>query len=257
MYSLPILFTTTTAPTAATTTIPLPSAPIVEIGRSLPPVKTSPHSFRQEFSSTSSFIRQITMIVAATPSTATSTANTATPENYNNNKNNVGSNYNNYNSLDVKTQYQQMNDAMILKSLQGTKWRVVQEGSKNSIGPDKCITSYVTFQGFADEPNRGSAKHETCVVDGSSSTYSIGRWISKPSEIRRGAVELSARWKVKIGNEKVIYRGFIRTDFMISSNGKINAEMTGTILSADDDKKTNVVLGKFRADLIDTNAPAF
>lgn len=85
--------------------------------------------------------------------------------------------------------------------------------------------------------------------DASLSTLSSGRWITKPSEIRRGAVQLSARWKVKLPAGRFIYKGFIQAGSTIGKNGAISAEMTGVILTGEEVGKERVV-GKFRADLV-------
>jgi hypothetical protein len=95
-----------------------------------------------------------------------------------------------------------------------------------------------------------------------------GRWLSKPSEIRKGTVQLSARWKIKlpaitdetISNDNtrigtssstaLIFKGFIRAvPTLAVGGGTVSAEMKGTVLWAES-KKT---VGKFQADLIATD----
>ena len=143
-----------------------------------------------------------------------------------------------------RTQSQQMSDASALRSLQGTKWRLFLEG------PDQIKTSplILIFQGFAEQPNKGVVQLSST----ESTQATTGRWISKPSEIRKGAVQLSARWKAKVPGESsaYIFKGFIRAATTYSAGGSnVDAQMMGTILAAE----TEELVGKFHADLINTN----
>mmetsp|Transcript_16416 Transcript_16416/g.24828 ORF Transcript_16416/g.24828 Transcript_16416/m.24828 type:complete len:233 (-) Transcript_16416:420-1118(-) len=155
-------------------------------------------------------------------------------------------------SLLPKTQSQQMSDAMVLKTLQGTKWRLFIE-----VPNQQEQQSFVLlFQGFASQPNKGIVQLMKADNNDNGDQPTTGRWLSKPSEIRRGAVQLSARWKVKVpggtkdASSSYIFKGFIRAKPTLSAGGgTMEAEMTGTILSVE----AEVVVGKFRAELVDVN----
>jgi hypothetical protein len=153
----------------------------------------------------------------------------------------------------VQTQSEQMRDAMPLKTMRGTQWRILEDrkGAMSlDMTPRQC-TSTAIFRGFEQDANKGVMKFDSsCAGDDTSfSTSSSGRWITKPSEIRRGAVQLSARWKVKLPAGRFIYKGFIQAGSTIGKNGAISAEMTGVILTGEEVGKESVV-GKFRADLV-------
>ena len=73
------------------------------------------------------------------------------------------------------------------------------------------------------------------------------RWVSKTTRV----IQLTARWKVKLPEGKFIYKGYIdggRRRQIEGKSGQNNLEMTGTILTGDDDS-SNRVVGKFTADL--------
>jgi len=152
-------------------------------------------------------------------------------------------------SLLPKTQSQQMSDAMVLKTLQGTKWRLFIELPNQK---QQQQSFELLFQGFASQPNKGIVQ---LMNNNNSDQPTTGRWLSKPSEIRRGSVQLSARWKVKVpgitdASSSYIFKGFIRAKPTLSAGGgTIEAEMTGTILSVE----TEETVGKFRAELIAIN----
>ncbi|CAB9498152.1 expressed unknown protein [Seminavis robusta] len=156
--------------------------------------------------------------------------------------------------LSPQTQSRQMSDAMVLKTLQGTKWRLTAAptDSNNKSIPNVCQQQYLIFQGFSDQPNKGIVQCTCGGTTDTTTTASTGRWLSKPSEIRKGAVQLSARWKVKLATAQtaVIFKGFIRADPTLSSGGgTVAAEMKGFILSVEPEQ----TLGKFRADLVGIN----
>jgi hypothetical protein len=147
-----------------------------------------------------------------------------------------------------RTQGQQMSDAMALKTLQGTKWRLFLDLANSKLQQPQSLT--LIFQGFANQPNKGIVQLTNGVNNDPPTT---GRWLSKPSEIRRGTVQLSARWKIKVtGDKSYIFKGFIRAVPTLSTGGTtVEAEMVGTLLSVD----TEETVGKFRADLIASNIP--
>lgn len=178
---------------------------------------------------------------------------------------------------EVQTQSQQMSDAMVIKTMRGTQWRVVEDritsgaffGKKS---PRYC-RSLVTFGGFASVDNKGTVGVEYFCRDASDDTVTAttepspdnndalsattitttkGRWVTKPSRLARGSVQLSARWKVRLpnGGGTVIYKGFIDADKIIGRTGKkINAEMVGVILTGEEVNKEKVI-GKFTADFV-------
>ena len=90
-----------------------------------------------------------------------------------------------------RTQSQQMSDAMALKTLQGTKWRLWFDLAGQTPRQQPVI---LVFQGFDGQPNRGIVQ----LSSASTGVSTTGRWLSKPSEIRRGTVQLSARWKARL-----------------------------------------------------------
>lgn len=141
-----------------------------------------------------------------------------------------------------RSQAQQMSDAMALRTLQGTKWRLFLDIPNKS---QQQSSLSLVFQGFANQPNKGIVQ---LTSSSSNDQPTTGRWLSKPSEIRKGAVQLSARWKIKVpGEGSYIFKGFIRAAPTLSTGGStVEAQMTGTILSAE----TEEYVGKFRADLI-------
>ena len=176
----------------------------------------------------------------------------------------------------VQTQSQQMNDAMVIKTMRGTQWRVNEDRVINdrlSFGPSSATffgknsprycKSVVTFGGFSGVDNKGTVGVEYfCDKAGGGGTGTTtavttktakGRWVSKPSRLARGSVQLSARWKVKCpeeGGKSIIYKGFIDADKIIGRNGKsVNAEMVGVILTGEDVNREKVI-GKFTADFV-------
>lgn len=173
-----------------------------------------------------------------------------------------------------QTQAQQISDAIILKTLQGTKWRLYVDFLPNVQQQSAPTTMTLIFQGFADQPNKGivqlttntattTSSSSTATSNGNqqpttSTTTTMGRWLSKPSEIRKGKVQLSARWKIKLfstdegPSNYYIFKGDIQASPPILSTGGsrgVDAQMAGTILMPD----TEVMVGKFRADLISTD----
>ena len=154
--------------------------------------------------------------------------------------------------LEAQTQYQQMGDVMVLKTLQGTRWRILRTpADKSTLDKKTLCPSIATFSGFADEPNKGivqvtvmsDSTSPSCGTDSSGATTTMtGRWLTKPSEIRRGAVQLSATWKIG----STIYKGFIQAKKTYGRSGVLEAEMVGTILDSNEK-----VIGKFQADLIE------
>lgn len=151
------------------------------------------------------------------------------------------------NQLEVRSQGQQMRDAMVLKTMRGTEWRIVEERGP-AMGSTRQCTATGIFSGFVDEPNKGTMNYKSS--QSCDAEQSFGRWVTKPSEIRRGAVQLSARWKVKLPAGQFIYKGFIQADgSTLGMNGAVSAEMTGQILTGEEVGKEKVV-GRFRADLI-------
>ena len=170
---------------------------------------------------------------------------------------------------EVQTQSQQMNDAMVIKTMKGTQWRVVEDrlisdAASNFFGGKeytRYCKSLATFGGFTGVDNKGTVGVEYFCgsqnVDESSDSAtktftSKGRWVTKPSRLARGSVQLSARWKVRLpdGGGTVIYKGFIDADKIIGRKGKsINAEMVGVILTGEEVNKEKVI-GKFTADFV-------
>jgi len=173
-----------------------------------------------------------------------------------------------------------MNDAMVIKTMRGTQWRVIEDRSSPSFyGKDSSIKrckSFATFGGFASDANKGTVDVEYICPSKSSTSSSVGtvtgvaatttaattttaqsfttsgRWVTKPSRLARGSVQLSARWKVKLPEDGkiIIYKGFIDADKIVGRGGKsVSAEMSGVILTGEEVNK-EIVIGKFRADLI-------
>ena len=160
--------------------------------------------------------------------------------------------------LQVQTQSQQMNDAMVIKTMRGTQWRVIEQRSlaSSSFGtrPPLSCKSLATFSGFVSEANKGTVDVEyVCVNDnaGAAPNSVSGRWVTKPSRLARGSVQLSARWKVRVpGGGKIIYKGFIDAEKIIGKAGKpVSAQMTGDILTGEEVNKEKVI-GKFTADFV-------
>lgn len=173
--------------------------------------------------------------------------------------------------LIVQTQSQQMSDAMVIKTMRGTQWRVIEDrSSPSSFGkglPRTKCKSLATFSGFASDANKGTVNVEYMCPTGSPTGSSTatettsstaptfttsGRWVTKPSRLARGSVQLSARWKVKLpdGGGIIIYKGFINADKIIGKSGKsVSAEMVGVILTGEEVNKETVI-GKFTADLV-------
>eukprot|EP00553_Chaetoceros_curvisetus_P000243 CAMPEP_0204629652 /NCGR_PEP_ID=MMETSP0717-20131115/18614_1 /ASSEMBLY_ACC=CAM_ASM_000666 /TAXON_ID=230516 /ORGANISM="Chaetoceros curvisetus" /LENGTH=191 /DNA_ID=CAMNT_0051646639 /DNA_START=398 /DNA_END=970 /DNA_ORIENTATION=- len=161
--------------------------------------------------------------------------------------------------------------------MRGTEWRVLEQrylsNSNASFGEGspKMCKSIATFSGFASDANKGTVAvnyEPSCgsssASSGSSSTSpttkttSNGRWVTKPSRIAKGSIQLSARWKVKLptsndgggGGSNIIYKGFIDAEPMIGKNGKsVSATMTGLLVTGDEVGKEKVI-GKFTADFI-------
>ena len=143
-----------------------------------------------------------------------------------------------------RTQREQMRDAMVLKTMRGTEWRLVEDRGPAMTGggeQQQCLSNAV-FSGFFKQPNKGIMSYDSQSCNEASS----GRWITKPSA---RAVQLSPRWKVKLPAGQFIYRGFIKATKTIGRNGLIEAEMMGDIITGDEIGKEKIV-GKFRADLI-------
>ncbi|VEU34143.1 unnamed protein product [Pseudo-nitzschia multistriata] len=169
----------------------------------------------------------------------------------------------------VQTQAQQMSDAMVLKTMRGTQWRVLEDRSASAFysGTDshspRTCRSLATFAGFAGEFNKGTVSVEySCGSSSSSSSSAMptaqgrssGRWVTKPSRLSRGSIQLSPRWKVRLPKESgggtVIYKGFIDAQKMIGRGGKsVSAEMTGVILTGEEVNKEKVI-GRFTADFV-------
>ena len=192
------------------------------------------------------------------------------------------------NELSVQTQAQQMRDAMVLKTMRGTQWRVIEEQrSPSYFGKDSPRTckSLATFSGFVSDTNKGTVTVEYMCGNGSNdgnsddtdgsttaapkSRSSSGRWVTKPSRLARGSIQLSPRWKVKLPRDMsssitstsettttttttktVIYKGFIDAEKMIGRSGKsVSAEMVGVILTGEEVNKEKVI-GRFTADFV-------
>ena len=112
------------------------------------------------------------------------------------------------------------------------------------------------FRGSAGDSNRGTLEYDpgTCISDvKADSIYGKSkglRWVSKTTRV----IQLTARWKVKLPEGKYIYKGYIDGGRRRQIEGKSeqnNMEMTGTILTGDDDSTNLRVVGKFTADLIE------
>lgn len=169
-----------------------------------------------------------------------------------------------------RSQDQQIQAALPLGgTVRDTKWRVREErgpaffaGDGNSNSKEARQTTYCTstviFQGIAGDSNRGTVDYDpgTCTTEleaaESNSIYGKSkglRWVSKTTRV----IQLTARWKVKLPEGKFIYKGYIdggRRRQIEGKSGQNNLEMTGTILSGEDDS-SNRVVGKFTADLIE------
>jgi len=86
----------------------------------------------------------------------------------------------------------------------------------------------------------------------SSTTTTTGRWVSKPSSIRKGTIQLSARWKIRLPDDKrvLIYKGNIEAAKIMGKNGSpYDAEMVGVILTGEKVGEEKVV-GRFRGDFL-------
>jgi len=177
----------------------------------------------------------------------------------------LDTNTNNNPLLQVRTQSQQMNDAMVLKTMRGTQWRIIEERSvvgapttKQQPPPQLC-RSLATFRGFETEDNKGVVNIDVqcskATKDGFSSnsnesSSSRGRWVTKPSNIKKGSIQLSARWKVRLPEGVFIYKGFIEASKIMGKDGSpYDADMVGVILTGEDVNKEKVV-GKFRGDFV-------
>ena len=144
-------------------------------------------------------------------------------------------------NLETKTQFEQMSDAIALKSVQGTRWRILPTAISKS---DIICPSVASFTGFADEPNKGVVKVTQPIATSGSicttETTKSGRWVTKPYRW----VQLSVRWKVG----PLIYKGFIQAKKTYGTSGlMVEAEMVGDIL---DSSRNDKVIGKFQADLL-------
>ena len=166
--------------------------------------------------------------------------------------------------LQVRTQSQQMNDAMVLKTMRGTQWRIIEErniGSTTDSGgldPLQRCRAIATFRGFETEDNKGvvnvNVQCSRVTDQGSALTTnessSSGRWVTKPSNIKRGSIQLSARWKVRLPEGIFIYKGYIQASKIMGKDGSpYDADMTGVILTGEDVNKEKVV-GSFRGDFV-------
>ena len=161
-----------------------------------------------------------------------------------------------------RSQDQQIRAALPLGgTVRDTKWRVREErgptfaGNGNNKDTAYC-TSTVIFRGSAGDSNRGTLEYDpgTCISDvEADSIYGKSkglRWVSKTTRV----IQLTARWKVKLPEGKYIYKGYIDGGRRRQIEGKSeqnNMEMTGTILTGDDDSTNLRVVGKFTADLIE------
>ena len=166
--------------------------------------------------------------------------------------------------LEPQFQGEQMRNAMVLKTMQNTQWRLLEDRkpvmSLKHL-PRQCRSS-VEFRGFADQPNKGKIRYVLESLDcqdsgvnldllsspASSLSYT-GNWVSKPSEIRQGSVQLSARWKVKLPSGTFIYKGFLQTSSTRGRGGLVTSEMQGLILTGEE-LNNEVVVGRFRGDLV-------
>lgn len=86
-------------------------------------------------------------------------------------------------------------------------------------------------------------------ADGAAAVTS-GRWVTKPSDIKRGSIQLSARWKVRLPEGVFIYKGFIEASKIMGRDGSpYDADMVGVILTGEDVNREKLV-GKFRGDFV-------
>mmetsp|Transcript_12178 Transcript_12178/g.25928 ORF Transcript_12178/g.25928 Transcript_12178/m.25928 type:complete len:179 (+) Transcript_12178:56-592(+) len=153
---------------------------------------------------------------------------------------------------------------MVILHLRGTKWMVLEEryvsnpnASLFGRGSPKMCKSVATFSGFASDANKGtvSVNYSSCYEGSSSSRTPVsnGRWVTKPSRIAKGRIQLSPRWKVRLPNDgggSIIYKGFIEAEPMIGRSGKsISATMTGFLVTGEEVGKEKVI-GKFTADFV-------
>ena len=170
-----------------------------------------------------------------------------------------------------RSQDQQIQAALPLGgTVRDTKWRVREErgpafiggGVKKKSKDTMYCTSTVIFRGVAGDSNRGTVEYDpgTCQkidldlvdADENSDVFAKSkglRWVSKTTRV----IQLTARWKVKLPEGRYIYKGYIdggRRRQIEGMSGQNKLEMTGTILTGDDDT-TNRVVGKFTADLIE------
>ena len=166
-----------------------------------------------------------------------------------------------------RSQDQQIRAALPLGgTVRDTKWRVREERGWNGNNSNKAktkdtvyCTSTVIFRGSAGDSNRGTVEYDpgTCRSDVEAVEADIIygkskglRWVSKTTRV----IQLTARWKVKLPEGKYIYKGYIdggRRRQIEGKSGQNNMEMTGTILTGDDDSTNLRVVGKFTADLIE------
>ena len=94
--------------------------------------------------------------------------------------------------VQVQTQSEQMRDAMVLKAMTGTEWRVFEDRSSAMGGKQQDCASTVVFRGFVD-----------------------GRWVTKPSEIRWGL-------ESQVWRRKFSHKGFIRALPTVGKNGAMH-----------------------------------
>lgn len=160
---------------------------------------------------------------------------------------------------ELRTQNQQVQAALPLGgTIRGTKWRVREERGESMSPTTKdgktastfFCTSTVTFQGFDDEPNRGTVEYDQGTCDNGDEGGGKGlRWVGKTTRV----VQLTARWKVRLPQGKFIYKGYIdggRRRQIEGRGGSNSAEMTGVILTGEDSSDNPRIVGKFTADLI-------
>jgi hypothetical protein len=82
-------------------------------------------------------------------------------------------------------------------------------------GPDKgrFCKGKLHFQGFVDEPSKGTLQYTGCAAEGQQPLEGKGRWLLKPASITGGKILFSARWKVSLKNTAagtttaLLYRG--------------------------------------------------
>lgn len=148
--------------------------------------------------------------------------------------------------LQVRTQSQQMSEAMVLRTMRGTQWRLFEERDNTH----QSCRATATFRGFAGEDNKGAVRVDVrCDNDGDAHAAS-GRWVVVPSSIRKGSIQLSARWKVRLPEGTFIYKGSIEASRIMGRNGSpMDADMTGVILTGEDVNRERVV-GKFRGNFV-------